>query len=224
MRIFNCLLNLFFPPRCAFCRAILRPDEQMGHICKTCLDTLPICQPGSVLQEGESYIACISPLYFVENTRDSLHRFKFSARREYSKAYAPILAACIIEQYDGLYDIFSWVPVSDKRRRERGYDQAMLLALETARCLSQQAIQTLQKVKDTKPQSSIGAMNVRFENVKSAYAAIDPEYIAEKRVLLIDDVVTTGATLSAAAQALLDAGAKQVFCATLAQTKKKTVQ
>jgi len=149
--------------------------------------------------------------------RKSLHRFKFEDARGYRRTYSKLLADCIQIHYEGKYDIISWVPVSAERRKKRGYDQAMLLALATALELDDVAVETLRKVKDVTPQSDLGGRDERQANISGAYAATDIELIAGKRVLLIDDVVTTGATLGEGANCLLDAGAAEVLCATLAR-------
>ena len=116
-----------------------------------------------------------------------------------------------------MYDIISWVPLSGKRKRSRGYDQAMLLALATALELSDVAAETLKKTKDVQAQSEIKGRDARRVNISGAYEAADPELVEGKRVLLIDDVYTTGTTLSECARILLMAGAGSVVCAALAR-------
>jgi len=141
----------------------------------------------------------------------------------YHRTYGPILAACIDEHYAGQYDILSWVPVSRKRLRQRGYDQAKLLALSVAEALDITPIATLTKTKDVAAQSSLGDKDQRRANISGAYRCLDPALVAGKRILLIDDVVTTGSTLSESARCLLMAGAEDVLCATLARTAAKKV-
>ncbi|MCL2827356.1 MAG: double zinc ribbon domain-containing protein [Oscillospiraceae bacterium] len=210
------ILDLLFPPRCVFCRSFLKGEKVL--VCADCVDTLPYCEEERAIQPGEFYTYCISPLYFDGHVRKSLHRFKFEDARDYRRAYSAFLADCVRTHYKDKYDMISWVPVSRERRKKRGYDQAMLLALATALELDDVAAETLRKVKNAAPQSELGGRDERRANISGAYEVTDEELIAGKRILLIDDVVTTGATLSEAARSLLMAGADQVLCATLARS------
>jgi len=135
----------------------------------------------------------------------------------YADVYGRLLADCIRECPDIKYDIITWVPLSSKRERTRGYDQAMLLALATALELGDVAAETLIKPHDVQAQSELGGKEERSANISGAYVAMDPELVEGKRVLLIDDVITTGSTLSECARVLLSAGAVGIVCATLAR-------
>ena len=113
--------------------------------------------------------------------------------------------------------MITWVHISDERMKTRGYDQAMLLAFATALELGEVAVETLKKTADNPAQSTLEGIEKRRANVLDAYEAIDRELISGKRMLLIDDVVTTGATLSECARTLLMAGAEGVVGAALAR-------
>ena len=114
------------------------------------------------------------------------------------------------------FDVLTWVPVSRLRRMKRGFDQVELLAKEVALQLGVQALPCLKKIRHTPPQSTLPTAAQRRANVLGAYVATNPECIREKRVLLLDDIITTGATVSECAQTLLLAGAKEVRCAAIA--------
>jgi len=216
------VLDLFFPPRCVFCCGFLPSGKQT--LCAVCQDGLPAPEGQAVFQAGDFYSDCISPLYYDGPVQGSIHRFKFEGKQFYHRTYGPIVAACVTEHYAGRFDVLSWVPVGKKRLRERGYDQAKLLARSTAAALGVTPIATLTKAKDVAAQSSLGGKDQRKANISGAYQCLDPALVVGKRVLLIDDVVTTGATLSESARCLLMAGAEEVLCATLARTtvKEKT--
>jgi len=183
--------------------------------CDKCTESLPFAD-NSGRQEGELFDFCVSPLYYRGVVRKSILRFKFKGAAAYADVYGRLLADCIRQNPDIEYDIISWVPLSDKRERSRGYDQAMLLALATALELSDVAVETLVKPHDVKAQSELGDRAERSANISGAYTVSDAELIEGKRVLLIDDVVTTGSTLSECARVLLSAGATKVVCAALA--------
>lgn len=218
MGIVSGVLDLLFPPRCVFCYKFLKKDER--EICARCKDDLPYCEGPEAKQNGEFYSSCISPLYYRDHVRDSILRFKFKERTNYVACYGKILAHCVTEHFDGKYDLITWVPISKKRLKTRGYDQSMLLAYATALELSDVAVQTLEKVRDVPAQSSLEKQDERRANVSGVYSVPDPELVSGKRILLIDDIVTTGATLSECARTLLLAGAEEVMCATIARTEK----
>ena len=214
MSFISSLMDLLFPPKCAFCRRILAAADDA--CCSSCSESLPFAL-NSGRQEGEHYDFCLSPLYYKGVVRKSMLRYKFKGASAYADAYGKILADCISENPDLDYDVISWVPLSSIRKRSRGYDQAMLLALATALQLNEVAIETLKKPRDVKAQSELAGIEERSANISGAYEVTDPELIVGKTVLLIDDIVTTGSTLSECAKVLLSAGAKRVVCASLAR-------
>lgn len=111
------------------------------------------------------------------------------------------------------------MPVSRKRLRKRGYDQAELLARTACRLWDTEPVRLLNKTADNPAQSGISDAAARRANVLGVYETCgDP---AGKRVLLIDDICTTGATLSECARVLKDAGAESVVCAAVAKTREK---
>ena len=216
MGIVSGFLDLLFPPRCVFCRRFLRDGRE--SVCPECQKSLPYTAHGGE-QHGDHFSVCVAPLYYEGTVRESLLRFKFKDATAYADTYGRLLADCIRENLSGRYDLISWVPLSKGRLKERGYDQSMLLALSTALALDDVAVSTLRKVREVEKQSTMGSEEKRRANIAAAYEAEDPELIEGKRILLIDDIVTTGATLSECAGTLRDAGAKEVLCAAVARSR-----
>lgn len=216
-RLFSVLLDLLFPPRCAFCGKILRTGET--GMCAACQEKLPWLTGVAAEQKLEFISNCVSALRYQGEVRDSIHRYKFKGLKGYAGLYGSLTAQCVKDHLVGEYDLISWVPLSEKRKKERGYDQAFLLAQAAALELEMAAVETLRKARHTDAQSGLEGAAERRANVLGAYEAFDPELIADKRILLIDDVVTTGATLSECARVLRTAGAKGVVCATLARAR-----
>ena len=212
---FSRLLDLMFPPRCTFCRSFLKTEEK--YICEDCKKTLPYS--GNRKQSGDFFSVCVSPLYYRDNVRKSVLRYKFKGATNYASCYGQMLAACINERIKEHYDYITWVPLSRERLKMRGYDQAALLAMATALQLDDVAVELLRKPIDVPAQSGLGAPEKRKANVSGVYEVLDPDIIVGKNILIIDDVVTTGATLSECARVLLMAGAEKVFCAALATTE-----
>jgi ComF family protein len=214
MLILSTALNLLFPPKCVFCLKILNKTDE--GICDNCVETLPYAD-NQGKQQGEDFDFCVSSLYYTGVVRSSILRYKFKGASQYADVYGSVLAECIRETPDIDYDIISWVPLSSKRERKRGYDQAMLLAMATALALDDVAVEVLKKPQDVQAQSELGDKDERSANISGAYTITDPDLITDKKILLIDDVVTTGSTLEECAKMLLKAGAASIVCATLAR-------
>ena len=202
------LLELFFPTKCAFCGRV-----SARGICEACERTLPRTE--LPLREGAGYGKCAVPLKYEGKVREALLRFKFRGGRGAAEGFGRLLGQCVAEELGGAFDAVTYAPVSAKRRAARGYDQAYLLARETARHWDAEPLTLLRKTRDNPPQSGLDAAG-RRGNVVGVYEACDPGKIKGKRVLLIDDILTTGSTLSECARVLRAAGAASIVCACLA--------
>ena len=126
-------------------------------------------------------------------------------------------------EYPEGFDYLTWVPVSDRRKRQRGYDQSELLAQSVGRELGMAPVRLLKKIRDNPPQSGTEAEN-RKANVLGVYRYSGTESIRGKRILLLDDVFTTGATAEECARVLLTAGAQRVSCGTIAAARHRKTQ
>lgn len=217
MKILELVLDLLFPPRCVFCQKLLKTGEQ--GICSHCQTEVPWIVGKDAEQKFEFVSNCVSPLWFQGNVRESIHRYKFENHSGYAKTYGKLIAQSVYDHLSDEFDLITWVPLSKKRLRTRGYDQAELLAKHVADYFDCAVMKTLQKVRNTNAQSGIKDDSARRANVMGAYEAVDPKIIAGKRILLIDDVVTTGSTLSECARILLTAGAVDVVCASIARAR-----
>ena len=159
--------------------------------------------------------------YYEGNVRRSLLRFKFGGARNYAAAYGRLLAMRIQNQYPDGFDVLTWIPVSRLRKLRRGYDQVELLAKTVGRELGMTPTPLLRKVRHNRPQSGIHGEAERRANVLGVYRLTQGVEIAGKRILLLDDILTTGATAGEAARVLKTAGAKEVHCAAVASAGKE---
>ena len=213
---FEKLSDLLFPPRCPFCRAILKDHEKL--LCARCMKTLPWTPPAAQTQRFRNVETCAAPLYYEGDVRRSLLRYKFGGLSVYAPKYAQIMAECI--RANALdFDMITWTPLSQKRLRRRGYDQARLLAEELSALTQRPCERLLVKTADNPPQSGAGSAEKRRANVSGVYRIVDPQLVCGRRVLLVDDIVTTGATLGEASGVLKAAGAKSVCAAALARSR-----
>lgn len=181
--------------------------------CRACRKAAFWLSPSEAVYTPPTGTPCLCAAWYEGKLRDSVLRFKFRGRQEYAKAYGHQLADQLRQGAQTDWDCITWVPVSSARLRTRGYDQAQLLAQETAAALGTTAVPLLEKSRDTPPQSSLHGIPARQTNVRNAYTVPHPASVTDRHILLIDDIITTGATLSEAAQALQTAGARQVTLA-----------
>lgn len=212
------LMDLLFPRKCPFCAKILEGEQLL---CSGCQSTLPWLVGQARERRVDFSSGCLSPLAYTGAVRDSIHRYKFPGNPGYARCYGLLVARCVREQRTRPLDEVTWVPVSWRRREKRGFDQGKRLAAETAGALGLPLADILVKRRHTPQQSRLTETAQRRANVLGAYAVRPGVEAAGKRLLLIDDVVTSGATLGECARLLLQAGAREVVCATLAQARKK---
>ena len=208
------LLDLLFPPKCVLCCKILEPKQQ--DFCPDCMQIPEEFHPG---KKQISFVAHWTALwYYKGSVRDSLLRYKFQRRVSYVRTYCRFLSAHLVREEMTNVDLVSWVPISRQRLRRRGYDQAKLLAKAVAKELGLPCYRTLRKFRHTPAQSTLADASRRKANVLGAYKPKNPHKWAGKRILLFDDIVTTGATASECARTLLTAGAKEISLAAVAAT------
>lgn len=212
------LLDLLFPPKCAFCGRLV----EEGDVCAACAEALPFREGAASVQViGEGRYPCALAFYYEGPVRDGVRALKFGKKSWRARVFARYIAQTAAEELSGGFDAVSFVPVSLRRNFERGFDQARLLAEEAANIWGVKAEAVLRKDRHTRAQSSLQDAALRKTNVKGVYCVPHPERVRGRRFLLIDDVCTTGSTLSAAADALLEAGAAGVVCAVLAGGSRK---
>ena len=217
--LFNGLLDLLFPPKCPFCHKLLAAPTAL--FCDRCQKELPWASPASRREKVEFTEGCASPLYYQDHVRESVHRYKFHGCTGYAHVYGLLMAQAVRDTWpDVTFDAVTWVPLSSRRRRKRGYDQALLLAQVLSHTLSLPLVPTLEKTRHTPAQSGQTEERARRVNVMNAYAALSDTDLGGKTLLLCDDVVTTGSTLGECARMLRMAGAEKVYAATLAGGKK----
>lgn len=228
---------LVFPSFCRLCRAPLEdPGERV--VCGACLSKLaayqgPFCpRCGRILQGGGEDHACArclrEPPAFTRHRscgvyggtlKEVILLFKY---RKYAPLSRPLarFAAAAVGPDPGLWagaDLLVPVPLHPARRRDRGFNQARLLARDLARLRGLRVLDgCLVKVRNAPPQAGLRAAD-RERNVVRAYAVRRPDRVRGRTLVLVDDVTTTGATLRECARILLDAGAKEVRAVTLAQ-------
>lgn len=224
-------LDVIFPPTCAYCR---RTGWLLCPQCETRMVTVPaaIClccgriheandNPwlGGICEQCRAHPSPLSrmraPLRYLEPTSTVIHRFKY----EGCFALARPLARFLIDGWpvwETAPDLILPIPLHPRRKRRRGYNQSELLARPVGEALGI-TVETalLHRTRHTVPQVGLGP-DERHDNVQGAFAA-EAVGVRGSHVLLVDDVLTTGATMRAAAEAVLAAGAASVAAYCLAR-------
>jgi len=233
-------LDFIFPKKCVFCGSALPVGEAIG-VCAGCVVKIPYFKGDYLFDSGRrpSGNSCdriICALEYAGIVRRSMSRYKFHERRDYGNTYAAILSERVIRLGgSSLYDFVACVPLSRKRLRERGYNQAAVLAKYTASFLGLPFAGDLLVRKNLSLRQSTLRRTERYTNVKGAFSVNEkearalyisqhknPEFqnedspLAGARILLVDDIATSMATINACAAALKANGASEVVGAVLA--------
>lgn len=229
MHALQSLLDLLYPPACLGCGALLEGRRDFCEDCSYTVEGLgehphcPTCT--EPLREPELCRRCrLHPPPFTRAYSAFLHqgaiaqaiyRFKYGDRPELAAGLAALLSREAEEFLRAAPFTLCPLPLHPRRFRARTYDQASLLAACLARITARQLEhRALRRVRSTRPQVGLDEV-AREENVRSAFVA--SSRVANRRVLLLDDVFTTGATAREASTALLEAGALEVQVLTLAR-------
>ena len=184
MSLLSALLDLIFPAKCPFCGRVLdRPG-----ICDTCRGELPWTEGADALRRGPGGFLCAAPLWYQGLAREGLHRFKFRGMSSAAATLGELIAGCAAEHFSGAFDTVTWVPVSPRRLRQRGYDQARLLAESACRLWETKPLPLLRKTVHNPAQSGLKEAAARRANVLGVYEAVDPELISGHLILLVDDI------------------------------------
>lgn len=214
-------LDLVLPPRCCGCDGPAAPGQAFCEACRPSLlepeNPCPCCGLPGVTQRCPACRNRTRPLASARSAflyggalAQAIHRLKFRGATHLARPLGRLMVPLAVA-LEGSVDVAVPVPLHRRRLRARGFNQAALLA----RCLGLPLRHdVLERVRETLAQTDLGAAE-RWANVRGAFRA--GRRASGRRVLIVDDVSTTGATATACATALLDAGAHEVHLLTLAR-------
>jgi len=227
------LLDFVYPPHCGVCEGELRRGD--GIVCADCWRSLeaidsPFCQkcglPLSTFNDLCSACAVREHIYsfarsyglFDDLFQKIIHLFKYRRKLSLAGPLSALMTQMVeADRRFSCMEALVPVPLHPVRHRVRGYNQSQLLAQnlsrETGRAL---LLGALFRTVNTRSQSKL-SLSERVTNVRNAFRVRDPEQVRDKRILLVDDVLTTGSTVDACSAALLSAGATQVSVITVAR-------
>ncbi len=229
-QIKKAVLDILFPPVCAVCGreaetflcgdCFLSIERNSALHCPLChgriIDLKHLCHPQSlfILGSAGSY----------DNTvlQKAIHAFKY----QNAKVLAEPLSALLIDYLNSLtknwdLDISDFIivpiPLHPRRLKERGFNQSLLLANAIGSFLNLPVVEALRRTKNNKPQVDVKGRLERLKNIADAFSTAAPEAVAKRNILLIDDVFTSGATMTEAARVLKTAGAQKIIALVLAK-------
>lgn len=208
------LAALIFPDRCPYCGCLIEPER---IACESCFEILR--KKHIPLISGASGCRCVSSFVYGGKVRRMIIQIKFRDRPQYIPQTAKIVADDINAAFEDIrFDCITYVPMHPEDKKERGYNQAQLLAKALSKELSLPCLGTLDKIKRTKKQHTL-TYSQRRKNLSGAFKLSPDNDIYGKSILIVDDIITSGATLSACCKALRRAKPKMICCATIASAK-----
>lgn len=217
LNILTSIINAIYPLKCIVCESLL--DDEKKNICADCNSQINWLSSDFFNPDLKSrfFDRAKSLAAYDSACAKVIHRFKYNNRTDLAKPLAEIMTGRI----DYEYDIVIPVPLHSKKLRQRGYNQSALLAKEISRLTGfKTCLKSLKRIKDTADQVGLSKTE-RLKNIQGAFNCSGRVYSAKSaNILLIDDVMTTGATVNECAKALKKCGAGRVDVLTLARTDK----
>lgn len=211
-RLYRYLIHFVYPNRCPGCDAVIDYNDAY---CKKCARRFAPYEKDFSIPNADAFAAfCV----YKGLAKKVLLHFKHDSCGNTDYAFAHgIFEALSSRSLDGEIDVITYIPMLRSDLEKRGYNQAALIAWELRFLLKAPCAELLEKHRETREQKSLDGAE-RRRNVRDAFRVIDPETVRGKRVLLTDDLCTTGSTLSEAAGVLKEAGASKVIAAAYAKT------
>lgn len=236
MSFISTLLDLVYPRTCVACGSEVGPGQ--GHVCWDCMSGFdvianPFCsvcgdpvegmieheyQCSSCVRHAPGFEMARSAVRYRGAIRTVLQSLKYGKKTFLARDLLPYMSACVGAHYSRVcFDGVTFVPLYPKKERERTFNQARLLAGKLAGSLDLPFLPNcLERTRYTETQTDLNA-GQRRANVKGAFAVLNRKWLEGRSLLLVDDVMTTGATVSECARVLKEAGAAGVFVVTVAR-------
>lgn len=215
-KILEKLLYLIFPNKCPFCEKLIAIDELK---CSECSEILKNSSGIRILPGG---YPCVFAYTYDGLAKTAIKNFKFNNKISYAKTFAKDICEVIKTRFPkAKISAITYVPLSKKRKRDRGYNQAEILAKEIGASLDVPVVGLLKKVKDNPAQHNIPNKSGRINNVQGVYEAQSYPPSDGGYLILCDDIVTTGSTLDECAKVLTKSGVKNLICAAVTSSQIK---
>ena len=214
--LYSVISRLLFPPKCIICNEFLNIDENIPF-CKNCLRK--ISPAGLRLQSGCEYDSIVSAVYYKPPVSNMLIELKINENAYKIKHLSMLAADAAKKEYSGIrFDFLTVVPSSKQSIHDAGFDRMDIFGKKLSQIMKiKYNPHAVKKIRKSKKQHTL-SQKERLTAQKGVFYA-DPKIVSGKDILLFDDIVTTGSTLNECAFELKRAGAKHVYCVTVAATK-----
>ncbi len=211
----NRILAIFFPPKCPYCSKLIRYDQTECLVCRASFPHTPRISP---IPSGE---ICIAPFTYSGKFRKAILEFKFRNRKSNYESFSSAIVCAVKNVYekDMDFEVVTCVPMSRDRIKERGFNQSELIAKNVALHLKKPFEPLLYRDSGA-PTQHTKSYNERISSKDNTFHAINKDKIKGRKILLIDDIMTTGMTLSACCEVLEESGSERILCATVAMHEK----
>jgi competence protein ComFC len=215
----NSIINFIYPAYCGACKKALAASNETG-VCNACLRQIKR-HPKPDCRAAESSFSAVRSVCLYEGaTQELIHLFKYKNKRSLAGLFAQYMIDFIKDEaiFAKGIELVTFVPLHRQRRRERDFNQSETLGRLIAAKLDLPAAECLEKTRKTTNQNELSRQD-RLNNLKDAFRVRRQaaELFRGRTILLVDDVMTTGATLDECSRTLLAAGAREVRCLTLAR-------
>lgn len=224
--IYEDMLDIIYPPRCPLCDHVLKPGVLICQKCSEEVRTVkePVCKRCGKPVECEQQEYCTdcqkrphmycqgkAVFLYKEGIRRSMYRFKYSNRREYAVFYAKEAARLYGDWVKKNHiEVIVPIPMYRGKKKRRGYNQAEVFARALGRELKLPVNDRIvRRVRDTRPQKELNDRERRY-NLKNAFQ-FTSDIVKYKKILLVDDIYTTGSTMDAVAESLLAGGVRTIY-------------
>jgi competence protein ComFC len=190
-------------------------DEEL--ICNSCFKKIEFFNDSFKIRKDGIELECLSAAYYQGILPELVKKLKYKS----DFGSGEVLAAYLIKLLNFKtveYDSITYVPMTKKSLKARGFNQSRFLAIEVGKAFNKTVEELLIKVRNTKDQIGLDEEN-RWENLQGCFQAKSKSKIQNKKILLVDDVITTGATVFCCAKELIESGAEKVSVLTVAKSK-----
>lgn len=213
--LWECILNVIYSDdrECVLCNEYVRDDKSL---CSKCEIKVKLCKNHFEINEENFRVKCYSSAYYSDVIKELVIKLKYKSDFKAGEVLVEYMLNTI-KSKNIKFDIITYVPSTKEAIKKRGYNQSRYLAKTIAYKTNTKILEFLVKDKDTRDQIGLNGEE-RWSNLKNSFKCTNEKYLKNKRILLVDDVITTGATSFYCAKAMLGNGASDVIILTSAKS------
>ena len=212
----DCILQVVYPfkEQCLICEELTNKNN---YLCDSCFNKMKFCDDKFSIVKNDKQYFYYSLAYYSNIISELILRLKYKSDFDCATVLGELMADLIVRN-NICIDVITFVPATKAALRKRGYNQSKLLAKAIGRKLKLRVVASLNKNRETKDQIGLNE-EMRWKNILGSYSLKNKVNLKNKEILLVDDVMTTGATTFCCAEELIKGAAKNVIILTVAKSK-----